>query len=119
MPRYTDLMELKNDTMRMNVIRERLSKFLYDAVVKEFGEDFTKYINKQIAITPSASPVPKNTTVVDVGPVLDKDKFEVGVCAEIIVKVKKWNTVETKSGKIQYGVTLDDYEEGKENEGED
>ena len=109
--RYTDLNELKNDTERMNVIRERLSKAIYNAVCAEFGENYCRYVPIEIGITPNASKVSKNTVVVDVGDVKDKDNFDVGVCAEITVKVKKWNDVITKSNKKQYGVSLDDYDE--------
>ena len=109
MSRYTDLMELKNDTERMNVIRERVARVCYNALVKEFGEEFSLFIDKEIGITPNASKVAKNTAVADVADVLDKDKFPVGVCVEVTAKVKKWNDVKTKANKIQYGTKFDDY----------
>jgi hypothetical protein len=111
MARYEDLMEFKNDTERMNVVRERISKVCYNALMAECGEDFVRFIPEDIGITPNASKVAKNTVVADVGDVLDKDKFPVGVCVEVTVKVKKWNTVTTKSNKVTYGVSLDDYDE--------
>lgn len=110
MARFEDLMELKNDTARGNAIRERVAKFLYEVTKKEFGEEFTRYIPKDIGITPNASKVAKFTVVADVGDVKDNGGCDVGACVEITVKVKKWNTVETKSGNITYGVTLDDYD---------
>lgn len=111
MARYLDLMEFKNDTERMNAIRERVSKACYYALMAEFDKEFVRFIPEDIGITPNASKVAKNTVVADVGDVLDKDKFPVGVCVEVTVKVKKWNTVTTKSNKITYGVSLDDYDE--------
>ena len=110
MARYTDLMELKNDTVRGSTIRERVAKAIYSAMCAEFGEDFTRFIPVDIGITPNASKVPKFTVVADVGDVKDKGNCEIGACVEISVKVKKWNTVETKSGNTTYGVTLDDYD---------
>lgn len=107
--RYTDLADLKNDTARMNTIRKRISKFIFEQVCKEFGEEYTRYIKKEIGITPNGSNVPKNTVVVDVGDT-ETDGFINGICVEINVKVKKWWNVETKRG-TQYGVTLDDYDE--------
>ena len=110
--RFEDLMKLKNDTERMNTIRERLSKCIYKAMCEEFGEEFCRYIDTEIGITPNASKVAKNTVVVDVGEVKDKDNFSVGAVAEITVKTKKWNDVKTKNGKTTYGVSLDDYDTG-------
>lgn len=111
MVRFTDLMELKNDTQRMSVIRERMSKIVFEKLREEFGEEFTRYIDRDIGITENGSKVPKQTIVVDVGDVEDYDKCLVGACVEITVKVKKWNTVVRKDGKTQCGVTLDDYDE--------
>lgn len=109
--RYTDLNTFKNDTERMNVVRERVSKAIYKRACEEVGTDWCRYIPQEIGITPNASKVAKNTVVIDVGDVTTKDNFELGVCVEITVKVKKWNGVEkTKSGKTIYGVTLDDYD---------
>lgn len=110
MARFTDLKDLKNDTQRMVSIRERVSQIIYEQMCKEFGDDFTRYIPKDIGITDNGSKVAKHTVVVDVGDVLDNEKYEVGACVEITVKTKKWNTVERKDGKIQYGVTLDEYD---------
>ena len=110
MARYTDLMEFKNDTARGNAIRERVAKVIHSDMVAEFGEEFARYIPADIGITPNASKVAKHTVVVDVGDVKDNGGCDVGVCVEITVKVKKWNTVETKSRNITYGVTLDDYD---------
>jgi hypothetical protein len=120
MARYDDLNEFKNEREKMNAIRERVSKVIYERIKPEFGEEFVRYIPKDIGITPNASKVAKYTVVADVGDVKDNGGCDVGVCVEITVKVKKWNTVETKSDKITYGITLDDYdielEEEKEGE---
>lgn len=112
MDRMTDLDTFKNDTKRKNIIRERMSKLIYDKMRTEFTDEFTRYIDREIGITPNCSKVPKNTVVVDVGDVTTKDGFQQGVVVEISVKVKTWNTVElTKSGNTTYAVTLDDYDE--------
>lgn len=107
--RYTDLATLKNNTARINAIRDRVSKLIYEEMCKEFGEEYARYIEKEIGITPNGSCVPKNTVVIDVGDT-ETDGFVSGICVEISVKVKKWWNVETKRG-TQYGVTLDDYDE--------
>lgn len=109
MARYTDLMELKNDTARTNAIRERVSKTIYDFACTEYGKDFTRYVDKEIGITPNMTKVAKNTVVVDIGDVEDSDGCPIGACVEITVKVKRWNTVVTKSNSTKYAVTLDDY----------
>lgn len=106
MARYTDLMELKNDTARGNAIRERLAKSIHTAIANEFGEDFSVLLPKKITVF--ESDIPKNTICVDVGDVVDKDGATVGIVAEIGIKVKAWNTVATKSDRIRYAVTLDD-----------
>ena len=105
MARFNDLMELKNDTARGNAIRERLAKIIYDALVKEFGEEDTVLLSKKITVF--ESDISANTICVDVGDVIDNDKATVGAVAEIGIKVKSWNTIATKKG-IRYAVTLDD-----------
>jgi hypothetical protein len=120
MARYTDLMELKNDTQRTNVIRERVSKVIENALIKEFGKNFVRYIKNEIFITPNAAKVPKNTIVADVADVNDNGGCLVGACVEVNVKTKKWNTVSTKKldkngeNVVVYGITLDDYDEALE-----
>jgi hypothetical protein len=117
MARYTDLMELKNDTQRTNVIRERVSKVIQNALINEFGQDFVRYIENEIFITPNAAKVPKNTIVADVGDVNDNGGCLVGACVEVNVKTKKWNTVVTKKidkngeNVVVYGITLNDYDD--------
>ena len=119
MARYDDLDTFKNEREKMNVIRERVSKVLYEASKDVFGEEFTRYIPKDIGITENASKVSKFTVVADVGDLTDNGGCPVGACVAITVKVKKWNTVENKNGGIIYGITLDDYDEAlKEKEGE-
>ena len=106
MARFSDLMELKNDTARGNAVRERLANIIYKAIANEFGEDFSILLPKKITVF--ESDIPKNTVCVDVGDVIDKDGATVGIVAEIGVKVKAWNTVATKSGRIRYAVNFDD-----------
>lgn len=57
--RFKDLNEFKNDTKRMNVIRERLSKIIYEKMREEFTDDYVRYIPKEIGITPNCSKVAK------------------------------------------------------------
>ena len=114
MARFSDLMELKNDTARTNAIRERVSKMIFDYLTTELGEDYTKYIDKEIGITENMTKVSKNTVVADVGDVVDADGCPLGACVEVTVKVKRWNTVVTKSNAVKYAVTLDDYPSSKE-----
>lgn len=118
MARFEDLDTFKNEREKTNVIRERMSKVVYEAVKEYCGEEFTRYIPKDIGITDNGSKVAKFTVVADVGDTKDNGDCNVGVCVEISVKVKKWNTVENKSGGIIYGITLDDYDEAlKKKEG--
>ena len=106
MARFDDLMTLKNDTARGNIIRERVAKILYSALAAEFGDDFTVLLDKPISVYDSD--IPKNTVCVDVGDVFDKDDCVVGIMVEVGVKVKSFNTVVTKSGRVRHAVTLDD-----------
>lgn len=112
MARYSDLMELKNDTARGNAIRERVGKVIYNALVAEFGEDFTVMLPKAVSVYDGD--IPKNAVCADIGDVTDKDGCTVGAVVEVGVKVKSWNTVVTKrldiSGKpiVRHAVTLDD-----------
>jgi hypothetical protein len=110
MARYTDLENFESERKKINVIRERVSKVIYEALKQEFGEDFTRYIEKEIAITPTAQKVTKNTVIADVADVTDNGNCLVGICVEVSTKVKKWNTTLRENGSTQYGVTLDDYD---------
>lgn len=109
MPRYTDLMELKNDTARIETIRARVSQFLLQVSKGEFGADYVRFADHKISITPGGQDVAKYTVIADVGDGEDEGGFPVGICVEISVKVKKWKTVKDKNNKTRYGVTLDDY----------
>ena len=112
MARYTDLMEIKNDTQRMNAIRDRVTDVIETALKTEFGDEFAFKLRTDTYITPNAVKVAKMTVVADVGDVLDNGKCTVGACVEVSAKVKKWNTICTKNGTTQYGVCLEDYKEG-------
>lgn len=113
MPRL-DMKSEKSERKIINTIREELSKYLYTCMQNEYGEDFVKYANKELAVTENASKVAKHTVIADICDTLDKDGCEVGVVAEVTVKVKKWNTVSKKNGGTQFGVCLDDYDVGEE-----
>ena len=106
MARFDDLMTLKNDTARGNAIRERVAKIIHSALVAEFGNEFAVLLDKPISVYDSD--IPKNAVCADVGDVLDKDGCTVGVVVEVGVKVKSFNTVATKSGKVRHAITLDD-----------
>ena len=119
MARYDDLDTFKNEREKTNVIRERVSKVLYEASKNTFGEEFTRYIPKDIGITENASKVSKFTVVADVGDLTDNGGCPVGACVEITVKVKKWNTVENKNGGKKIFEVEKGYSEAlKEKEGE-
>ena len=111
MARYTDLMELKNDTQRANAIRDRVTDVIEKALKAEFGDEFAFKLKKDVFITPNAIRIPKMTVVADVADITDKDGFSTGACIEANIKVKKWNTVEKRTGGITYAICLDDYKE--------
>ena len=104
MAKFTDLMELKNDTERKKVIRERTIAELTKTLTAMFGDD-TICLPKKITVF--NADIPKGTIICDVGDVLDSDKAIVGAIIEVSVKVKSWNTVATKKG-TRYAVTMDD-----------
>lgn len=113
MARYTDLMELKNDTQRKNVTRDRVSEIVYKALANEFGKEYALKLLTDKYITPNAVKTPKMTVIADVGDVEDNGGCLVGLCVEVSVKVKTWNTISRKNGGITYGVCFDDYKEGE------
>ena len=49
MPRYTDLMELKNDTARIETIRARVSQFLLQVSKEEFGADYVRFADRRMS----------------------------------------------------------------------
>ena len=51
MPRFTDLMELKNDTARTNAIRERVSKMIFENWQREDVSDLLDIIEDDIRTT--------------------------------------------------------------------
>ena len=106
MARYSDLGTLQTDTKRQAEIRKRVSQVIYNALVTEFGNDFTVITDKKITVY--NSDIAPNTVLADVGDVIDKDGFPVGAVVECGVKVKAWNTIQDKNGRNRYAVTLDD-----------
>jgi hypothetical protein len=114
--RYTDLMAMKNDKVRGEIIRERLAKIIYKACVEECGEDFAKLIVNEV-ICPtgenSEQTFPKNSIVADVGDITDKDGFEKGALVNITIKVLNWNDVRTAKTD-RTALTFDDILEGIE-----
>lgn len=111
--RYTDLMELANDTTRKAEIRKRVGTVVYNALAAEFGELFARALTADIYVGESASKIPNGTILVDVGDVTNKDKMTVGALVEIGIKVKNWN--DTKTAKTdRQAITLDDVDEAIE-----
>ena len=111
--RYTDLMELANDTTRKAELRKRVGTVVYNALVAEFGEDFSRFLTADIYVGENASKIPNGTLLVDVGDVTNKDKMTVGALVEIGIKVKNWN--DTKTAKTdRQAITLDDVDEAIE-----
>ena len=109
-----DLRSETGERKIMNTIREEVSHYIFDCMKSRYGDNYVRYIDKEIAVTDNAQKVAKNTVVADVADVIDYGKCEVGAVCEVIVKVKKWNSVEKKNGKTQWGVCLDDYDVGEE-----
>lgn len=111
--RYTDLMELANDTTRKAELRKRVGTVVYNALVAEFGKDFSRFLTADIYVGENASKIPNGTLLVDVGDVTNKDKMTVGALVEIGIKVKNWN--DTKTAKTdRQAITLDDVDEAIE-----
>lgn len=111
--RYTDLMELANDTTRKAELRKRVGTVVYNALVAEFGEDFSRYLTNDIFVGENASKIPNGTILVDVGDVTNKDRMTIGALVEIGIKVKNWN--DTKTAKTdRQAITLDDIDEAIE-----
>lgn len=106
-----DFNSMKNDTERKNQARIIINTFLADALKTEFGED--SVIMLPIAIeTDQSVPIAKNTVVLRVGEVKNKEGFTVDIVAEISAKIKAWNTTGTKR-RIQ-AVSFDDVLEAVE-----
>ena len=105
--RYTDLMELANDTARKTEIRKRIATIIKNALIAEFGEDFVRYLPYDIYVNEGGSKIAGGTVIVDVGDVLNKDKMTMGALAEINIKSKQWNDTKTANTDRQ-AITLDD-----------
>lgn len=116
MARYTDLMEFKNDKVRAEIIRERIGKCIYTALCVEFGADFVRLMSNE-TICPTGDSTeqkfPKNSLVVDVGDITDKDGFERGALINISAKVLSWNDVRTAKTD-RTALTFDDVLDGIE-----
>lgn len=116
MARYTDLMEFKNDKVRAEIIRERIGKCIYTALCAEFGIDFVRLMSNE-TICPTGDSTeqkfPKNSLVVDVGDITDKDGFERGALVNISAKVLGWNDVRTAKTD-RTALTFDDVLDGIE-----
>ena len=108
--RYTDLMELANDTARKTEIRKRIATIIKNALIAEFGEDFVRYLPYDIYVNEGGSKIAGGTVIVDVGDVLNKDKMTMGALAEINIKSKQWNDTKTANTDRQ-AITLDDIDE--------
>ncbi len=94
--RYNDLMICADsDNKRKDIIRQRIMKTLINCLNQEFNDEYVRCITKDIYLGESASKIPKNTIVIDVGDVLDKDKMTMGALVEISIKVKNWNGTKT------------------------
>lgn len=117
-----ELKNLKNDTQRKNVIREKLAEVIFNAVAEEFGIDETVMIKDKITVVCDAndegSEIAGQTVAVTVGLVDDKNGDEVEAVATISATVKSWNTTKNKSGRITYAMNMSDIiqaiEDGKE-----
>ena len=105
--RYTDLMELANDTTRKAEIRKRIGTIIFNALVAEFGEDFVRYLPYDIYVNEGGSKIAGGTIIGDVGDVLNRDKMTMGALAEINIKSKQWNDTKTANTDRQ-AITLDD-----------
>ena len=108
--RYTDLMELANDTARKTELRKRIATIIKNALIAEFGEDFVRYLPYDIYVNEGGSKIAGGTVIVDVGDVLNKDKMTMGALAEINIKSKQWNDTKTANTDRQ-AITLDDIDE--------
>lgn len=108
--RYTDLMNIAGDTARKAEIRKRIASVILNALNNECEEEYVRYITDDIYVGESASKIPGNTIVADVGDVTNKDRYVIGALVEISIKVKNWN--DTRTAKTDRpAFTLDDIDE--------
>ena len=108
--RFENLMELATDTARKSEIRKRVGTCIYNALVADFGADFTRLLINDIFVGENGSKIPSGSLLVDVGDVVNKDKMTVGALVEINIKVKQWNDTNTARTSRQ-AITLDDIDE--------
>lgn len=115
---YNDLKDFGSDTERKKVIRERITKMLYECLTGEFPET-VREIKKDIYVSTGkdSSKIPKGCLVCEVGEVLDKDKFPVGALVEVDIKVKNWNPTSTAK-RTKTAITLLDIDEEIKRESE-
>lgn len=115
---YNDLKDFGSDTERKKVIRERITKTIYECLVNEFPET-VREIKQDIYVSTGkeSSKIPKGSIICEVGEVLDKDKFPVGALVEIDIKVKNWNPTSTAK-RTKTAITLLDIDEEIKRESE-
>lgn len=105
--RYTDLMELGNDTSKKAEIRKRVGTILINALAEEFGVIFVRHLSNDLYVGETASKIPSGSIIADVGDIVDKDKMTKGALVQIEIKVKNWN--DTRTAKTdRSAITLDD-----------
>lgn len=112
--RYTDLMDMANDTIRKATIRERIGKRITDIMNEDFENENVRFLIHDIGVGANGSKIPKGTILADVGDVLDKDKCPVGAIVEISVKVKNWNSTSTAKNPDRQAITMVDIDIGIE-----
>lgn len=114
MAQYTDLMQMKNDTERKGIVKERVTRCIYNALCTEFGEEFVRYLDNDIYVGENGVKIPRNHVIADVGEVVNKEKFNTGVLVDVNATVKNWNDVHKRDNTITYALTMDDIDEGIE-----
>ena len=110
--RYTDVIDMANDTTRKAVIRERIGRLIADVMTENFNSENVRFLVNDIGVGANGSKIPKGTILADVADVLDKDKYPVGAIVEISVKVKNWNSTSTAKNPDRQAVTMVDIDMG-------
>lgn len=105
----TLLADVKSDTAKQEVIRSTIAKICYNALLAELGEEYARLLVNEIGLE-NGKKIAKNTVIVGIPDLTDKDGFNITGVASLSVTAHRWNET-TTAKKTTPAITLDDIDE--------
>lgn len=100
---------VKSDTAKQEIIRTTIAKICYNALLAEIGEDYARLLVNEIGLE-NGKKISKNTVIVGIPDLTDKDGFNITGVASLSVTAHRWNET-TTAKKTTPAITLDDIDE--------